>query len=347
MKKFSFKNDYSEGCHPAILKALTESNLSQQSGYGDDEYSREAVEIIRRRIENPEAGVYLVSGGTQANLIVIASVLRPYESVIAASTGHIYVHEAGAIEATGHKVEVVNTADGKLRPIDVLSILGKFEEVHMTKPRLVYISNATEIGTLYTREELIALYNCCHENGLYLFMDGARLGSALCAQTSNVTLPDLGRYTDVFYIGGTKNGALLGEAIVINQPEQQKDFLYHLKQRGALMAKGRVLGVQFAELLREDLFFDLARHANQLAAKLSAAVQELGFSMLTVSYTNQIFPILPQPVIQQLLEKFDFYQWQRIDGHQAAIRLVTSWATPDEAVEKFIAELKVLAEKHF
>lgn len=343
MSIYSFKNDYSEGAHPDILNALIKSNLSQQSGYGDDEYSREAVQLIRKRIGNPEAGVFLVSGGTQANLLVIAAALRPHESVIAAATGHINVHEAGAIEATGHKVEVVNTTDGKLHTSDVLSILSKFEEVHMTRPRLVYISNATEIGTLYTRQELIDLSDCCRSNGLYLFMDGARLGSALCAEVSDISFADLAQYTDVFYIGGTKNGTLLGEAIVMNHKALQTDFLYHLKQRGALMAKGRLLGVQFAELFRGDLFFEMARHANKLAAKLSAAIQELGFPMLAISYTNQIFPILPNHIIEQLLEQFDFYRWQKIDAGQTAIRLVTSWATPDDAVEQFIAVLKNIA----
>lgn len=345
MSNYSFKNDYSEGAHPSILNALVQSNLSQQSGYGDDEYTREAVRLIRERIENPGAGVFLVSGGTQANLTVIAAILRPHESVIAATTGHINVHEAGAIEATGHKVEVVPTPEGKLQPEDIRYIMGKFEEVHMTRPRLVYISNATEIGTLYTRQELIDLSGCCREYGLYLFMDGARLGSALCAENNDISFPDLARYTDVFYIGGTKNGALLGEAIVINYAELQRDFLYHLKQRGALMAKGRVLGVQFAELFRNDLFFETARHANGLAARLSAGIQELGFELLTVSTTNQIFPVLPNAIIDQLLEQFDFYRWQKIDAGKTAIRLVTSWATPDEAVEQFLETLKAIAGK--
>ncbi|QJD95549.1 aminotransferase class I/II-fold pyridoxal phosphate-dependent enzyme [Mucilaginibacter robiniae] len=345
MKKFSFKNDYSEGAHPAILNALVSSNLAQQSGYGDDEYTQEAVQLIKQRIENPEAGVFLVSGGTQANLIVIASILRPHESVIAATTGHINVHEAGAIEATGHRIEAVPTPDGKLRPEDIFGVLGKFEEVHMTRPRLVYISNATEIGTMYSRQELVDLSACCREHHLYLFMDGARLGSALCAETNDITFADLARYTDVFYIGGTKNGALLGEAIVINHRELQNDFQYHLKQRGALMAKGRLLGVQFAEMFRSDLFFEMARHANQAAAKLSAAIQQLGFPLLTVSYTNQIFPILPADVIEQLLQQFDFYRWQKIDAQQTAIRLVTSWATPDEAVDQFIEVLTKITGK--
>ena len=245
MKKYSFKNDYSEGCHPSILTALSQSNLEQYNGYGEDAYSLQAVDLIKKKIKNPDAGVYFVSGGTQANLLVIGAVLRPYESVIAASTAHILIHEAGAIEATGHKIEAVPTLDGKLYPEDILTVLGKFEQVHMAKPKLVYISNSTEIGTHYSRHELIALSTCCRDNHLYLFMDGARLASALCAENNDISMEDLARFTDIFYIGGTKSGALLGEAIVINQQALQKDFIYNLKQRGALMAKGRLLGNQF------------------------------------------------------------------------------------------------------
>jgi threonine aldolase len=340
MKKFSFKNDYSEGCHPAILAALTNTNAVQYSGYGDDELSQEAVALIRKKMENDNAAVHLVSGGTQANLIVIGAFLRPHECVIAAVTGHIFVHEAGAIEATGHKIEAVPTTDGKLSPEHIKAVLAKYgDDVHMVKPRMVYISNSTEIGTIYLLNELIALFDCCRENGLLLFMDGARLGSALCAHINNVSLADLSRLTDVFYIGGTKNGALLGEAIVINNNELQADFLYHLKQRGALMAKGRVLGAQFAALFRDGLFFDLARHANKMAYKLADAIRERGFEFLTDSPSNQIFPIFPTEVIEKMLLKFDFYLWQKIDGQQSAVRLVTSWATPETAVDSFIEEL--------
>jgi len=340
---YSFKNDYSEGCHPAILQALIENNEEQHDGYGYDRYSQEAAELIRQRLASPSAAVHFVSGGTQANLTVIASILRPYESVISAATGHILIHETGAIEATGHKVEAVPTPDGKLTPSAVLGVLEKFEAIHMTMPRLVYISNPTEIGTHYVKDELIALSRCCRERGLYLFMDGARLASGLCA--ADITLPDLASYTDVFYIGGTKSGALLGEAIVINDPALQENFSYNLKQRGALLAKGRLLGIQFRALFKENLFFEIGTHVNQMAAKLAEAFRQLGYYFLTNSSTNQIFPILPIGVIEQLQTKYDFYIWQKLNDEQAAIRLVTSWATQETTVDQFIQDLTEAASR--
>lgn len=340
---YSFKNDYSEGCHPAILQALIESNEAQHDGYGYDRYSQEAAELIRQRLDSPSAAVHFVSGGTQANLTVIASILRPYESVISAATGHILIHETGAIEATGHKVEAVPTPDGKLTPSDILGVLEKFEAIHMTMPRLVYISNPTEIGTHYVKDELIALSRCCRERGLYLFMDGARLASGLCA--ADITFPDLASYTDVFYIGGTKSGALLGEAIVINNPALQENFSYNLKQRGALLAKGRLLGIQFRELFKENLYFEIGAHVNQMAAKLAEAFRQSGYYFLTNSSTNQIFPILPIGVIEQLQTRYDFYIWQKLNDQQAAIRLVTSWATQETTVDQFIQDLAEAASR--
>lgn len=345
MKKYSFKNDYSEGCHPAILQALAASNMDQQPGYGDDRYSQEAMELIRGQMQFPAADIHFISGGTQANLTVIGAMLRPHESVIAANTGHINVHETGAIEATGHKVEVIRSGDGKLYPAQVKAFLGTVDAVHMTKPRMVYISNSTEAGTFYTQGELQALYECCKAHQLWLFMDGARMGSGLCAAGSDLTLPDVARYTDVFYIGGTKNGALFGEAIVICNPLLQEDFKFHLKQRGALLAKGRALGVQFRALFTNDLYFELARHANGLAAMLVAALKEAGYAMLTESTTNQVFPVLPNTIMEQLLQAFEFYPWQKIDDQNTAIRLVTSWATPESAVQAFIEKLKAVTPR--
>lgn len=337
---YSFKNDYSEGCHPRILEKLLATNLGQQDGYGEDAYSSEAKECIKKKIENPNAEIHFVSGGTQANFIVIASALRPHESVICANTGHINVHEAGAVEATGHKMHAVESNDGKLKVEDIQAILDEHTTVpHMVKPRMVYISNATEIGTIYVKSELENLSFYCKKNDLYLFLDGARLGSALCAENNDVTLADLSRLTDVFYIGGTKNGALLGEAIVIINPELTKVLGYHLKQRGALMAKGRILGVQFLELFKDDLFFELANHANSMAMKLSRAIKSNGYSFLTESTSNQIFPILPNSLISELSKKYGFYIWKKIDENTSAIRLVTSWATDEKMVEQFITEL--------
>lgn len=339
MNLYSFKNDYSEGCHPDLLTALSQNNDSQEPGYGEDSYTQNAIKLIKEKCNDTNLGVHLVSGGTQANLIVIAAALKPYESVISASTGHIHVHETGAVEATGHKIQTIISKDGKLRPNDIQSILDKFEDEHTVKPRLVYISNSTEIGSIYNKKELNELSQYCKSNSLLLFLDGARLGSALTAASNDLNLADIASLTDVFYIGGTKNGALFGEAIVIKSEELNSHFRFHLKQRGALLAKGRTLGIQFHELFKNDLFFNLAQHANKMAAKLSTAIRDQGYSFLTDSVSNQIFPILPNIIIQELSQTFEFYNWKKIDENNSAIRLVTSWATKEEAVDAFAKQI--------
>ena len=339
--KFSFKNDYSEGCHPNILKALSENNLNQQAGYGEDEYSREAKELIKERMKNPDADIYFVSGGTQANLIVISSVLRPYQCAVSASTGHILNNETGAIEATGHKILNIEKEDGKLKPEDIVPVLDSHRNVpHQVMPKLVYISNSTELGTVYTLKELEDLSAFCRENRLYLFMDGARLGHGLTSEISDLTLEKVAELTDIFYLGGTKNGALIGEAIVINNQELQQDFAFNIKQKGALLAKGRLLGIQFLELMKNDLYFYLAKHANQQAMKIKHAMKERGVRFLSDTYTNQIFPILSHGLIEKLSEKFEFYVWKKIDDESSAIRLITSWNTGDEPVNDFIDIIK-------
>ena len=341
--KYSFKNDYSEGAHPRILDALIKYNLTQQNGYGLDEYSLNAAKFIRDKCAAPNASVHFVSGGTQANLTVISAFLRPHESVVSALTGHIFTNESGAIEATGHKIHGVETADGKLRPQDVQNILDAHQNVpHQLKQRLVYISNSTEIGTIYSKKELQELYEFCQNKNLILFMDGARLGHALTAETSDMSLADIAKYTDAFYLGGTKNGALIGEAIVINNPALQDEFGFHLKQKGALLAKGRLLGIQFEELMRDNLYFELADHANRQAMKIKEAFEEIGCDFLAETFTNQIFPVLSAKQIDQLSEKYDFYIWKKIDSERSAIRLITSWSTTDETVAGFINELKEL-----
>ena len=338
---YNFKNDYAEGCHPHILKALTETNLIQQAGYGDDDYCSKARELIRKKIADSRAEIYFVSGGTQANIIVISAALRSHEAVIAAHTGHIFVHEAGAIEATGHKVISVPSKDGKLYPQDIDEVLAAHTNVpHMVKPRLVYISNSTEVGTIYHRAELEALSVKCREKDLFLFLDGARIGSAISAKDSDLNLADIARLTDAFYIGGTKNGALFGEAIVLINENLKTDFGFHLKQKGALLSKGRAMGIQFLELFKEDLYLHLARHANAMAAKITAAIHRQGYTFVSDSTTNQIFPILPDELIKKLSEKYLFYIWQKVDDNHSAIRLITSWATPESAVDLFIEELK-------
>lgn len=334
---YSFKNDYAEGAHPAILQALVASNLVQQAGYGEDVYSEDAKALVKAKIQNPEAAIYFVSGGTQANLLVISALLRPHEAVISANTGHIYTNEAGAIEAAGHKVIAVASDDGKLTAASVATTVAAYGmRPHVVKPKLVYISNSTEIGSVYTRAELTALWDYCTSAGLYLFVDGARLGHALTAADNDLTLADIAKLSHVFYIGGTKNGALLGEAIVFNQPDLAPDFAYVVKQRGALLAKGRILGVQFLTLFTDDLYLDLAQQANILAAKMAAAFQAKGYDFLTKPQTNQIFPILPQALIDHLSTQYAFFVWKTIDSEKSAIRLITSWATEPEQVDLFI-----------
>ncbi len=338
--KYSFKNDYAEGAHPRILEALVRTNLQQHNGYGSDEFSLAAEQLILDLSKSPHSKVHFVSGGTQANVIVISALLRPHESVIAADTGHIFTNESGAIEATGHKVHGVPSADGKLRAQDIQNVLDQHaNRPHQLKQKMIYISNATEVGTFYTKGELQELSDFCRRHGLYLFMDGARLGNALTAEGSDLTLEDVARLTDVYYLGGTKNGALLGEAIVINNTSLQDEFGFHIKQKGGMLAKGRLLGIQFQELLRDHLYFDLARHANTQAMRIKQAFQQAGCSFLSDTYTNQIFPVLTNTQIEQLSTYFDFYVWKKINADQSGIRIITSWATTEESVEAFIREI--------
>lgn len=341
--RFFFRDDYSEGCHPRILAALQETSMTQQVGYGNDDYSAEAKTLIRALIPDQDIDIHLVSGGTQANLVVIAAALKPYESVISARTGHINGHEAGAIEATGHRVEIVDTVDGKLDVEQLPPLLSQLGHPNSTQPRMVYISNTTELGTMYSKGELTELSAFCRAHGWYLFLDGARLPSALAAQNNDLTLADIAELTDVFYIGGTKNGGLFGEAVVISHPELKKGFGFHLKQRGAMLAKGRVLGLQFRELFRDNLIIELAAHANKQAMAMVPAINKLGHPFLVQPCSNQLFPILPNPVIEGLAKKYLFHTWQQIDRQQAAIRLVTSWATPTAACDQFVEELTLLS----
>lgn len=339
---YSFKNDYSEGAHPKILNALVESNFVQEDGYGEDRYTRKAIEWIKHKLGHNDVDVHLISGGTQTNLIAIAAFLRPHEAAVAAVTGHIFTHETGAIEATGHKVIAVETEAGKLTPAHLQAVLDSHTDEHMVKPKLVYISNSTEIGTIYKKNELKQLREFCDHHKLILFMDGARLGSALCSDENDIEMADLPELVDAFYIGGTKNGALLGEALVLCNEALKVDFRFHLKQRGALLAKGRVLGIQFLELFRDNLFFDLAGHANKMAKRLIEEISKENIPFLTESPSNQIFPILPNAVITGLQQKFAFHIWEKVDTDRSAIRLVTSWATREEEVTAFIDELKKL-----
>lgn len=339
---YSFMNDYSEGAHPRILNALLETNMVQTTGYGEDEYSLKAIELLKQRLKHDDVHIHLLSGGTQTNLTAISAFLRPHEAAIAASTGHIAVHETGAIEATGHKVITVDAMDGKLTPSHVKSVLDSHSDEHMVKPKLVYISNSTEIGTIYKKSELSALSQFCKENSLILYLDGARLGSALCSNGSDVELSDLPDLVDAFYIGGTKNGALLGEALVICSDYLNEDFRYHIKQKGGMLAKGRVLGIQFLELFKDNLFFELAEHANEMAKILRDGISQAGYPFLADSPSNQLFPILPDSLIEKLKKKYSFSLWLKADNDTSAIRLVTSWATDKNAVLSFVEDIKNL-----
>ncbi|MBU3173109.1 threonine aldolase family protein [Clostridium estertheticum] len=341
---YSFKNDYSEGAHPNILKALMKSNMEQTEGYGEDKYSIGAIKLLKDKIKCNDIDIHMFCGGTQTNLTSISAFLRPHEAVISASTGHVLVHETGAIEATGHKVISVKVDDGKLKPIHIKMAIDEHTDEHMVKPKMVYISNPTEIGTIYKKQELKDLYDFCTKNNIILYVDGARLGSALCSKENDIKISDLPRLTDVFYIGGTKNGALMGEALVICKEGLKEDFRYHIKQKGGLLAKGRLIGIQFFELFKNDLYFDLARHANFMAETLKLGIKECGYKFLINSSTNQIFPILHNKTIEKLQENYLFFVWQKIDEDNSAVRLVTSWATKDEHVKSFIDDLKLISK---
>ncbi len=341
-----FNNDYSEGCHPKILEALTRTNYEQTFGYGEDEYCARAAEKIRALCGREDAAVHFLVGGTQTNMTVIAAALRPHQGVLCAGSGHINTHETGAVEATGHKVLPLPSQDGKIAAGQVreavLSHRGDASFEHTVQPKMVYISNPTELGTLYTKVELTALRDTCRELGLYLFLDGARLGYGLMAKDNDLTLKDIGDCCDVFYIGGTKVGALFGEAVVITNPELKEDFRYLIKQRGGMLAKGRLLGIQFDTLMTDNLYFDISAHAIALAEKLENTFKELGVPSLVPVQSNQLFPILPDGVLARLAEAYVFCEQCRVDESHRAVRFCTSWATKEENVQALCRDLEDL-----
>ena len=344
-----FNNDYSEGCHEKVLEALVKTNMEQTPGYGEDIYCAAAADKIRNLCGRKDLAVHFLVGGTQTNLIVIAAALRPHQGVLGASSAHVQVHETGAVEATGHKVLWLPSDDGKITAAQVRSYVlahradGAFE--HMVQPKMVYISNPTELGTLYTLAELEALSAACQDLGLYLFLDGARLGYGLAAKGNDVSMVDLARLCDVFYIGGTKVGALFGEAVVISNPALKEDFRYLIKQRGGMLAKGRLLGVQFDALMTDNLYFDIASHAVALADQMRDCFVQEGYPFLVPGITNQIFPILPDSLLAKLSEKYVFCEQERVDENHRAVRFCTSWATKAEAVEQFCQDLHDLSKK--
>ncbi|KAL5335617.1 pyridoxal phosphate-dependent transferase [Aspergillus crustosus] len=329
---YSFLDDYSEGAHPRLLEALVRTNSTQQTGYGTDQYTQEARQLLFSQLQatEDEVSIHFVPSGTAANLISIASCLRPYEAVLAVQTGHIIDKEAGAIEATGHKIIQVPGVQGKMTPENLELVLDQNTFFpHMAKPKLVYISNATEIGTIYSRQELRELSQTCRRRDLLLQVDGARLGVALTAEGNDVTLRDLVDYTDIFWIGGTKMGALLGEAIVVRRALAE-GFEFHMKQRGALLGKSRVMGVQFTELFRDGLFFELARHANAMARTIARQFLLQGWELAAETETNQVFVVVADEMLPLLEGRIRFYAWQRrIKEKSTIIRIVTSWATEE------------------
>ena len=333
---YYLKNDYSQGCHPKLLEALTQTNLEATSGYGIDPYCDQAAARIRETFACPQADVHFLVGGTPANLILIDHALRSYEAALTVSTGHIAVHEASSVEATGHEVLTYPAQDGKVTPAIIEQALIDNPDEHTATPGLVYISDATEIGTIYTKAELEALHACCQAHGLYLYLDGARLGTALTSPENDLRPQDLPRLTDAFYIGGTKNGAMFGEAMVLVNDQLKRHFRSSMKQHGGILAKGRLLGVQFSALFEDGLWFQLATHANQQAKTLQDGLIAKGVPLMVHSPTNQLFPIFSNRQIQQLSEHFAFEIWGPWDETHSVIRLVTSWATTPETVSAFL-----------
>lgn len=335
---YSFKDDYSEGVHPSILESLLKTNPIQLPGYGEDDISSRAKKRIKELLDT-ECDIHFLSGGTQTNLIALQAMLKPYESVIAAKTSHIATHETGAIEHTGHKIHEIMHNEGKIDTSGIKKVLDEHFSEHMVKPKVVFLSQSTEYGTIYSKKELKKISSFCKENDLYLYIDGARIASALTCKESDVTLKDIADLCDMFYIGGTKNGAMFGEALVITNENFRENFRYILKQNGALLAKGRYFGIQFDELFKEDLYFKLAKHTNDMANLLSKGISQRGYTFFTKPQTNQLFPILPNTLIKNLQTKYDFYIWQKYDDNNSVIRLITSWATKEKNVKDFIRNL--------
>ncbi|SFG38275.1 threonine aldolase family protein [Oribacterium sp. WCC10] len=338
--RLTFTSDYMEGAHPEILKRLMETNLEKSVGYGLDEYSESAREKVRAACESPDADVYFLVGGTQANATMVDALLRPYQGVMAAKTGHISGHEAGAIEFGGHKVLELPHHDGKLSASDIRDCINRYKQDdnrdHTVMPGMVYISQPTEYGTLYSSNELKEISDICRENHIPLYMDGARLAYALACPENDVTLPDIAKLCDVFYIGGTKCGALFGEAVVI----PKHDFIPHLftiiKQHGALLAKGRIAAIQFETLFTDDLYGKIGVTAIKAADKIRKALKDKGYSSPILAPTNQIFVLLTDEKAAELREKVELGFWEKPDAEHTVLRIVTSWATKDEDVERLI-----------
>ncbi|MBY8908642.1 low specificity L-threonine aldolase [Salinicoccus roseus] len=337
-----FDNDYTEGAHPRIMEKLAETNEEQLPGYGRDHYSDEAKALITRLCDN-DVDVHFMVGGTQANLTIISSALRTHQGVIAPDSGHIAADETGAIEATGHKVLVIENEDGKISAMQIQDFVAEHWtspiREHMAQPKMVCISQPTESGTMYSKKELEEIRKVCDDHNLHLMVDGARLGYALASEDNDVTLADLARLCDVFYIGGTKVGALFGEAVVISNSALKEDFRYIIKQKGGMLAKGRLLGIQFKVLFQDDLYVDISRHALKMAKRLQEGFESKGINMHYPSPTNQLFPVLTMEQMDELSRKYAFQPWEELDEDRKVIRFCTSWSTKENDVEALIADI--------
>lgn len=339
-KMILFNNDYAEGAHPKVMERLLQTNMEQTVGYGEDAYCEAAREKVRKACQAPDADVHFLVGGTQTNMTVISAALRPHQGAVCVQTGHINVHETGAVEATGHKVLALEGTDGKIKASQVQEMWKEHwadgAHEHIVQPKLVYISHPTELGTLYTKQELTDLRAVCDACGMYLFLDGARLAYGLAAEGTDVTLADIAALTDVFYIGGTKSGALFGECVVIKRREIKEDFRYMIKQKGGMLAKGRLLGVQFDTLFDGDLYMEMGRHADRLAMKLKNGLKEKGYRFYIDSITNQQFVIVDNEKLQEIEKNFGVNYEKRLDENHMVIRICTSWATKEENVDKLL-----------
>lgn len=338
-----FLSDYSQGAHPKVLDALIKTNEEHTDGYALDPHSEHAAQMIKDLIGRQDCEVYMMVGGTPTNIITIASALKPWEAVVAPRTGHIYRHECGGVEAAGHKIIPMDGENGKLTPALIEKAWLEYEDDHTVVPKMAYISNTTELGTVYTKAELEALSKCCKEHDMYLYMDGARLGAALVSDEADYTIKDIAQLVDAFYIGGTKNGALMGEAVIIFDETINDHYRWMIKQNCGMLAKGRLIGVQFEALLEggeNSVYFEIAAHENKMAKKLREGIAALGYSFSGTSTTNQIFPIFPTPMVRELEKDFFFLDWEGYDDNHRVIRLVTSWGTKESEIDAFLETLK-------
>ena len=334
--RYNFMNDYNECAHERILSAVADANREQDNSYGLDTRCERARALILARLNQTTSDVHFLVGGTQTNTTIIAASIKPYQGVICAESGHINTHETGAIEATGHKVLPLPSADGKITADQIRQYTAAHyadgNAEHIVQPGMVYISQPTEVGTIYSKRELEAIFQVCLDYEMPLYVDGARLGNSFAANGADVFLPDLARLTSAFSIGGTKMGALFGEALVINDSRFKKDFRYHIKQHGGMLAKGRLLGIQFETLFADGLYDEIGQHAVKQAQRIAHGVQAKGYALFAQSPTNQVFPILPRTLLQSISRDFGYSFWQAYDEQNDVVRFCTSWATPPEMV---------------